>query len=78
MWDAACATADPDLFFPRQRRDPQIGAAKGVCAYCPVKDECLQKPLLTWVRAPAGEEASTSALATAPDVEAYCSRRIRG
>jgi WhiB family redox-sensing transcriptional regulator len=45
MWDAACATADPELFFPRERRDPQIPAAKRVCARCPVKDECLQYSL---------------------------------
>jgi WhiB family redox-sensing transcriptional regulator len=45
MWDAACATADPDLFFPRERRDPLIRAAKAVCARCPVRDKCLQYSL---------------------------------
>jgi WhiB family transcriptional regulator, redox-sensing transcriptional regulator len=45
MWEGACATADPDLFFPRERRDPEIISAKRVCACCPVKDECLQYSL---------------------------------
>jgi WhiB family redox-sensing transcriptional regulator len=47
MWDAACATADPDLFFPRERNDPEIGEAKRVCARCPVRDECLEYSLAT-------------------------------
>jgi WhiB family redox-sensing transcriptional regulator len=42
MDDAACATVDPDLFFPdeesqwRPTRD-----AKEICASCPVRDMCL-------------------------------------
>ena len=44
----ACASADPDLFFPayasglslRQER-----RAKAVCARCPVREECLQYAL---------------------------------
>jgi WhiB family redox-sensing transcriptional regulator len=42
MDDAACATVDPDLFFPdeesqwRPTRD-----AKEICASCPVRDLCL-------------------------------------
>ncbi len=47
MWDAACARADPDLFFPRERRDPRNREAKGVCARCPVRDECLEYSLAT-------------------------------
>lgn len=45
MWEAACATADPDLFFPTEQRDPKIGEAKRVCASCPVKAECLEYSL---------------------------------
>ena len=48
MWEAACATsADPDLFFPREQRDPRNGEAKRVCAHCPVKSECLEYSLVT-------------------------------
>jgi WhiB family redox-sensing transcriptional regulator len=45
MWDAACATADPDLFHPAERRDPAIPEAKCVCARCPVKTDCLEYSL---------------------------------
>ena len=45
MWDATCATADPDLFYPAERRDPGIPEAKDICAYCPVKADCLQYSL---------------------------------
>jgi WhiB family redox-sensing transcriptional regulator len=47
MWDATCASADPDLFFPREQRDPGNREAKQVCARCPVKDECLEYSLAT-------------------------------
>jgi WhiB family redox-sensing transcriptional regulator len=39
MVDAACADADPDLFFPTRGRAP--AAAKALCAACPVRPECL-------------------------------------
>jgi WhiB family redox-sensing transcriptional regulator len=42
MWDAACATADPEVFFPREGDEAAISAAKRVCARCPVRDQCLQ------------------------------------
>jgi WhiB family transcriptional regulator, redox-sensing transcriptional regulator len=47
MWDAACASADPDLFFPREQRDPRNSEAKRVCARCPVKSECLDYSFAT-------------------------------
>ena len=47
MWDAACASADPDLFFPRDQRDPRNSEAKRVCARCPVKGECLEYSFAT-------------------------------
>jgi len=47
MWDAACAGADPELFFPAKRGAPEIRAAKSVCARCPVRDECLEYSLRT-------------------------------
>ena len=45
MWDAACATADPDLFYPAERRAPGIPEAKDVCAHCPVRADCLEYSL---------------------------------
>jgi WhiB family redox-sensing transcriptional regulator len=47
MRDAACAGADPDLFFPREQRDPGNREAKRVCAGCPVRAECLRYSLAT-------------------------------
>ena len=47
MWDAACASAEPDLFFPREQRDPKNRDAKRVCARCPVRDQCLEYSLAT-------------------------------
>ncbi|WP_369250838.1 WhiB family transcriptional regulator [Streptomyces sp. R41] len=41
---AACAEADPDLFFPVGTKGPaleDIAAAKRVCSRCPVTSECL-------------------------------------
>ena len=37
---AACAGADPDVFFPGKGNDA-AGAAKRICAGCPVRVECL-------------------------------------
>jgi len=40
---AACASADPDLFFPEpDTPEEQIEAAKQICASCPVRRECLE------------------------------------
>ena len=42
--EAACATADPDLFFPEDSRSPAT-EAKEFCARCPVRPECLEYSL---------------------------------
>jgi WhiB family redox-sensing transcriptional regulator len=45
---AACAQADPEVFFPVAGRfgsDEAVKAAKGVCAGCPVRRECLEYAL---------------------------------
>lgn len=42
---AACAHADPDLFFPISstgRALRQISEAKAICAGCPVRQACLE------------------------------------
>jgi WhiB family redox-sensing transcriptional regulator len=41
---AACATADPELFFPISYAGPalrQVAKAKAVCARCQIREECL-------------------------------------
>jgi len=43
--EAACLSADPDLFFPISTTGPaekQIARAKRVCAECVVRRECLE------------------------------------
>lgn len=45
---AACATADPELFFPISRSGPavrQVTRAKAVCAPCEIQRECLRYAL---------------------------------
>lgn len=43
---AACAAADPDLFFPEPDvSEDRITEAKQICAVCPVKQECLEEAL---------------------------------
>ena len=45
---AACATADPDLFFPISHSGPavrQVTRAKAVCARCEIRRECLRYAL---------------------------------
>lgn len=37
--EAACRTVDTALFFPAS--DADAGAAKAVCATCPVREPCL-------------------------------------
>jgi WhiB family redox-sensing transcriptional regulator len=39
MDDAACATTDPDAFFPEA--GASTTQAKAVCASCPVRRQCL-------------------------------------
>jgi WhiB family redox-sensing transcriptional regulator len=42
MDDAACATTDPELFFPTEEDEWRpTRAAKEICASCPVRDMCL-------------------------------------
>ena len=38
--DAACATTDPELFFPEKGGSTK--SAKGICAGCDVRARCLQ------------------------------------
>ncbi|MEV0777491.1 WhiB family transcriptional regulator [Streptomyces sp. NPDC050433] len=48
--DAACADADPELFFPVGDADPaaeQVKRAKEVCHGCPVESRCLEWALNT-------------------------------
>lgn len=45
---AACATADPDLFFPISHSGPalrQVMRAKAICARCDIQRECLRYAL---------------------------------
>jgi WhiB family redox-sensing transcriptional regulator len=44
-FDAACASVDPDLFFPR-RGEEGSSQAKAVCATCPVRQDCLDAAIL--------------------------------
>jgi len=38
--DAACRDVDTDVFFPVS--EAESGAAKAVCATCPVREQCLE------------------------------------
>jgi WhiB family redox-sensing transcriptional regulator len=45
---AACATADPELFFPISYSGPairQVMRAKAVCARCEIQRDCLRYAL---------------------------------
>jgi len=42
---SACRDTDPNLFFPNT--DAEAGAAKAVCAECPVRQECLEYAVAT-------------------------------
>jgi WhiB family redox-sensing transcriptional regulator len=44
-WQAACVTAEPELFFPAVA--DQADEAKRICDCCPVKPECLDYSLAT-------------------------------
>lgn len=50
-WEnAACRTADPDIFFPVSSYGPgrqDVDRAKEVCAACGVRRQCLQFALAT-------------------------------
>jgi len=39
---AACKGMDPDIFFLKRDQGGRNGAAKAVCAGCPVSEECLE------------------------------------
>ncbi len=48
--DAECRDLDPNLFFPvgvTGAAVDQIAAAKGICAGCPVRAECLEFAITT-------------------------------
>jgi WhiB family transcriptional regulator, redox-sensing transcriptional regulator len=49
--EAACSSLDTNLFFPDPDTDqdvlPQIAAAKGICAGCPVRQSCLEFAIRT-------------------------------
>ena len=42
---AACRDVDTAVFFPET--EPEIAAAKAVCAACPVREACLDFALIT-------------------------------
>ena len=45
---AACATADPELFFPISYSGPALGQvtkAKAICARCQIQPQCLRYAL---------------------------------
>lgn len=48
MTDAACASSDPELFFPDglTGRSEKIAQAKEICATCPIAVQCLQHAIL--------------------------------
>jgi WhiB family transcriptional regulator, redox-sensing transcriptional regulator len=49
--EAACSSLDTNLFFPDPETQdevlPQIAAAKGICAGCPVRQSCLEFAIRT-------------------------------
>jgi WhiB family redox-sensing transcriptional regulator len=45
--DAACRSADPDIFFPEPSDHVSAAKAVAVCAACPVSDACLRDALET-------------------------------
>jgi WhiB family redox-sensing transcriptional regulator len=42
MDEAACATTDPELWFPELDSLWRVAQAKKICEKCPVKIECLE------------------------------------
>jgi Transcription factor WhiB len=57
MRSAACATVDPELFFPTTSRQPAT-EAKQICSGCLVKAECLEYSLVNEGLPSAGLHAS--------------------
>lgn len=61
--DAACATEDPEVFFPDHSSGPVpktfAAAAKAVCARCTVRAQCLALAL-SFDRNPSGVWAGTT------------------
>ena len=45
MRSAACADADPEIFFPKTSRQPATEATQ-ICSGCPVKARCLEYSLV--------------------------------
>ena len=43
--DAACRDLDTSIFFPET--DDAVATAKAICAACPVREACLEFPLIT-------------------------------
>lgn len=46
--NAACTTADPDIFFPEQGKGNtrlMVEQAKAICAGCPVAMQCLAEAI---------------------------------
>lgn len=48
--EAACLTADPDMFFPEPGDHATAAKAIAVCQSCPVTDACLRDALATGER----------------------------
>ena len=46
MDEAACATTDPELWFPELDSLWRVAHAKKICEKCPVKKECLDYALV--------------------------------
>jgi WhiB family redox-sensing transcriptional regulator len=46
MSEAACATTDPELWFPELDSLWRVREAKNICEKCPVKKECLEYALV--------------------------------
>jgi WhiB family redox-sensing transcriptional regulator len=46
MDGAACATTDPELWFPELDSLWRVAQAKKICEKCPVKQECLNYALV--------------------------------
>ena len=47
VMQAACTTADPEVFFPSRRNASAGEEAKAICDGCPVRAECLEYALAT-------------------------------